>query len=152
MSPRWSCILLATLCLLTLATSAAAECAWVLWSEARDKIVPVSAFAAKEECDARERKLAYFQRQMLDAWQQRRAAGRTDERMTELASLSVTRGCHPLILCGQQVSRAAGSWTSAGVGLLSLVSSWRATRIVSPSLIQTPRMLVLMLSRNDEDY
>ncbi len=32
MTRRWLCIVLATLCLLALAASASADCAWVLWN------------------------------------------------------------------------------------------------------------------------
>lgn len=58
---RWPCILVALLCPLTGTTSAAAECAWVLWSQevatepglaAEDKKAwrPIAAFENKSGC------------------------------------------------------------------------------------------------------
>src|SRR5712664_2253428 len=59
MTIRWPCVLLALLCLLTLATSAFAECAWVLWQntirvEPQPEplgTAPISAYASKDECE-----------------------------------------------------------------------------------------------------
>ena len=61
MTIRWPCVLLALLCLLALATSAA-ECAWVLWVEEpvgsnRWSLASRTAFERKRECDEAQRAL-----------------------------------------------------------------------------------------------
>jgi hypothetical protein len=56
MTTRWPHILLSTFCLLAVATSASAECSWVLWQNyphVPDRLsYPVDTFSSKAACEA----------------------------------------------------------------------------------------------------
>ena len=72
MSPRWSRILLATLCLLAFATSAQAECAWVLWGNGAggESILSWDVFGAYEqkvECDSARTRAQALERENREA-------------------------------------------------------------------------------------
>ena len=72
MSPRWSRILLAMLCLLTFATSAHAECAWVLWGngaggESIQSWDVFGAYEQKVECDSARTRAQALERENREA-------------------------------------------------------------------------------------
>lgn len=66
MRPRYSRILVVTLCLLALATSASAETAWVLWANGKDRI---AAFETLGTCmDEAKRNIVKFPESSDSSW------------------------------------------------------------------------------------
>jgi hypothetical protein len=92
MTRRWPCIVVATLGLLVLVTSASAECAWVVWAEgAYMKPTPLGAFPEFEQCHARELEMSQQERR-LDVLEGNRRLGIGVTRYTCLPDTVDPRG------------------------------------------------------------